>query len=214
MFIELVDSLRCVEPHEDTWLVASVSRMDGRHIVDGILGCPVCRREYPVRDGVAWFAELAQGTERLTPIVSTGDADRVTRAAALLGLSDGGGIVVLGGHWVDCAERLTELGLAHLVVLNAAPLPDTAQEVSGLCVSERLPFAAGSVRAAAIGDGLAHPRLMASVAAVLRPAGRLVGPANTQLPDGLVELARDRDDWVAERTASASAPVALRIHRR
>ena len=55
MFIELVDSLRCIVPHDDTWLVASVGRMDGRHVIDGTLGCPVCHRQFPIRDGAAWF---------------------------------------------------------------------------------------------------------------------------------------------------------------
>jgi len=55
MFIELVDSLRCLTPHEETWLVASVAEMSGRHIIDGRLGCPICRRSYPVREGVGIF---------------------------------------------------------------------------------------------------------------------------------------------------------------
>src|SRR5262245_56496034 len=107
MFIELVDSLRCVEPHADTWLVASVFRMNGRHIVEGVLGCPVCRRHYPIRSGIGWFTESsdAAATGARTSAV-TASTDVVARAAALLGLSDAGGIIVLGGHWVNCAEAL------------------------------------------------------------------------------------------------------------
>ena len=87
MFIELVDSLRCVNVHEDTWLVAAVARMDGRHIVDGTLGCPLCRREYPIRDGVGWFVDpdSARGSARLTPLSASAPEARVMRAAALLG---------------------------------------------------------------------------------------------------------------------------------
>lgn len=55
MHIELVDSLRCPVPHDDTWLVASVTRFDGRDIVDGVLGCPSCRRQYAVRRGEVDF---------------------------------------------------------------------------------------------------------------------------------------------------------------
>jgi len=215
MFIELVDSLRCVEPHEDTWLVASVFRMDGRHIVEGILGCPVCRRQYPVRDGVGWFVDSSDMDPRhVAAPPTTIDADLVARGAALLGLSDPGGIVVLGGHWVRCADAISELGPAHTVILDAMPRAESAQEISGLVVGERLPFAAGALRGVALGTESAHAERVASAAALLRPRGRLVAPVSAPLPDGVIELARDADDWVAERAATASPPVPLRLARR
>jgi len=215
VFIELVDSLRCLGAHEDTWLVAAVTRMDGRHIIEGTLGCPICRREFPVRDGIGWFTEAGPSpTVRLTQRPGPADDDRVTRAAALLGLTDGGGIVCLDPSWAGCADALTELGPAHIVLLNARPSDSSPQEVSGLAVDDRLPFAAGGVRAVALGHGAATAPLLASAAAVLRNRGRLVAPAATSVPDGVHELARDTLDWVAERTAVASPPVPLRSARR
>lgn len=214
MFIELVDSLRCVEPHEDTWLVASVFRMDGRHIVDGILGCPVCRREYPIRDGVGWFVESSDDSRRIAAPPAPADADLIARGAALLGLNDAGGIVVLGGHWVSCADAISELGPAHIVILDVMPRAESAQEISGLVVAGRLPFAAGALRGAALGAESARAERVASSAALLRPRGRLVAPVSAPLPDGVIELARDADDWVAERAATASPPVPLRLARR
>lgn len=222
MFIELVDSLRCLTPHEDTWLVAAVARMAGRHIIEGTLGCPVCRREYPVRDGVGWFAPPSPGD--VEPIVEslapTPDTDRVARAAALLGLADPGGIVVLGGGWGDCAEALAELGPAHVVVLDGAPPPGSRPEISSLRVGDRLPFAAGAVRAIALGPGVTgisagvDDTLLASAAHALRARGRLVAPSNAAVPGDVVELARDEADWVAERRVVASPPITLRSARR
>jgi hypothetical protein len=55
MHIDLVDSLRCIAKHEDSWLVAGIEQMSGRHIVEGLLGCPICRAEYVVLDAVAYF---------------------------------------------------------------------------------------------------------------------------------------------------------------
>src|SRR5687768_2022845 len=133
MFIELVDSLRCLGAHEDTWLVAAVTRMDGRHIIDGTLGCPLCRREYPIRDGVAWFVAAGPAAPGLTRASPASD-DRVMRAAALLGLTDGGGIVALGGSWADCADGIAELGPAHVVLLNRTPSATAEQTVSSLVV--------------------------------------------------------------------------------
>jgi hypothetical protein len=55
VFIPLVDSLRCIAGHEETWLVASIERSDERDIRRGFLGCPICFAEYPIRDGIAYF---------------------------------------------------------------------------------------------------------------------------------------------------------------
>ena len=152
MFIELVDSLRCLTPHEDTWLVAGVTRMDGRHIIDGTLGCPVCRREYPIVHGVAWFSVSApEAAPSLTTVVSSADERRVARAGALLGLSDAGGIVTLAGSWIDVADAVADFGAGHVVVLNAEAGESSPQEVSSLVVDDRLPFGMGSLRAAAFG---------------------------------------------------------------
>jgi len=216
MFIELVDFLRCLSPHEDTWLVAAVARMDGRHIVDGTLGCPVCRREYPITSGVAWFTDrepLADDREHLTT-VSPADDDQVTRAAALLGLTEPGGIIALGGSWTRFADAAAELGAAHVVVLNARASDSSPQEVSSLVVETKLPFSAGALRAAAFGPELAAPRLLTAAAQALRSRGRIVAPADAAVPEDVEVLARDDADWVGERTLVASPPVTLRPFRR
>jgi len=217
MFIELVDSLRCLADHEETWLVAAVTRMDGRHIVDGILGCPICKREYRVVDGVAWFTTSGEPSPAgLTPPGGPAHEDLVLRAAALMGLTDAGGIVCVGGPWVACADALAELGPAHVVTLTAQARPSGAgaEAVSALVVDDRLPFGTGAVRAVALGAELATGALVRSAVSVLRSRGRLVAPADSGVPDGVTELARDETDWVAERVAVASMPVALRSARR
>lgn len=223
MFIELVDSLRCLEPHEETWLVAAVDRRDGRHIMHGTLACPICRREYPIRDGIGWFArEPADATPHLTippgradgPADQPTDHDRFTRAAALLGLMDAGGIVVLGGPWTAVADRLPELAISHVVVLNAHPTSESPQEVSALVVDDQLPFRQTAVRACALGGATATGALLASAATALRSRGRLVAPVSAPVPAAITELARDEADWVGERAAVASPPVPLRSARR
>lgn len=219
MFIELVDSLRCLEPHEETWLVAAVDRRDGRHIMHGTLACPICRRAYPIRDGIGWFArEPAAAIPHLTIPRGRGDGpvddDRFTRAAALLGLLDAGGIVVLGGPWTEVADRLPALGVSHVVVLNAHTAPESPQEVSALVVEDQLPFRQTAVRACALGGGTATDALVASAATVLRSRGRLVAAVSARVPAAITELARDEADWVGERAAVASPPVPLRSARR
>jgi hypothetical protein len=212
MFIELVDSLRCLEPHDETWLVAAASRMEGRHLIDAVLGCPLCRRTYAVRKGTAWFSKRQPDAsdEDLTMLVADSDPAHVTRTAALLDLSQPGGIVVLGGSWGVYADAVAELGVAHVVVLNAGTSEAGAQEVSSIVVDDRLPFGATALRGVAVDGSAAFPALLSSTALSLRSRGRLVAPADAAVPDGMEVLARDDRVWVAERTVVASPPVALR----
>lgn len=212
MFIELVDSLRCLAPHEETWLVASVSAMSGRHIIEGTLGCPICRRSYPVRDGVGIFT--ADGSAPSLTNAGTASEERVMRAAALLGLTDAGGIVVLGDTWNECADALAELGPAHVVTLNVAANEAGPQGVSAIVIDDALPFASRTLRGVALGHRTATTALLSSSAERLRSRGRLVAPATVSVPDDVTELARDGDDWVAERAVVASPPVALKLGRR
>ena|SRR5689334_14854237 len=212
MFIELVDSLRCLEPHDETWLVAAASRMEGRHLVDGVMGCPLCRRTYAVRHGTAWFSKRQpdEADRDLTTLVADADPVHLTRAAALLDLSQPGGIVVLGGSWAAYADAVAGLGVAHVVVLNARASEASAQEVSSIMVDDRLPFGPAALRGVAVDGSAALPSLLSSTALLLRSRGRLVAPSDAAVPEGVEVLARDDRVWVAERTVVASPPVALR----
>jgi hypothetical protein len=216
MFIELVDSLRCLTPHEETWLVAAASRMDGRHIVDGMLGCPICRREYAIRSGTAWFtAEQPDGDGvHLTTAGTASDDAGAMRAAALLGLSEPGGIVALGGSWTTYGDVVAQLGASHVVLLNIQAGESSPQEVSSLVVDDRLPFGTGGLRGVAVDGKLASAGMLSSAAALLRSRGRLVAPADAGVPHGVEVLARDDVNWVAERTVVASPPIPLRSARR
>src|SRR5689334_16805215 len=114
MFVELIDLLRCPRPHDDTWLVASADETVGRHIVRGVLGCPVCAAEYPIRGGVADFGAAADaGLAR-----DAESEDDVMRVAALLGLAGGGGTVALGGAWQRVAAPLAELTGVRVLLLD------------------------------------------------------------------------------------------------
>lgn len=56
MHIELTEMLRCPEPHDLDVLVLSTGEMMGRMVRSGIVGCPVCRKEYPIIKGVVDFS--------------------------------------------------------------------------------------------------------------------------------------------------------------
>jgi hypothetical protein len=212
MYIELVDQLRCLQPHASSWLVAYAERMSGRDVMDGTLGCPVCAARYEVRDGVAFFG-ASTAVESRTPSAAPADGE-VERAAALLGLAEPGGFVLLEAEWSALAHPLAALTGTHAVALNPTDAVAAGDGVSVIVAPPgALPFATGALRSAALGAD-AHPELGERVAHALRARGRLVAPASAALPAGTTELARDQRHWVAERGDVASAPVPLALARR
>ena len=48
MHIELTEMLRCPELHREEYLVLSTGEMAGRMVQYGIIGSPVCHREYTI----------------------------------------------------------------------------------------------------------------------------------------------------------------------
>jgi hypothetical protein len=216
VFLELVDSLRCVRPHEDSWLIARADELVARHIVQGELGCPICEARYAVRDGVANF----RGAERAFPSETSSTAPQdasaaALRAAALLGLTEPGGLVVLAGEWSACADALH--GLAEgvqLLALDPAPTLRSGGALSLALIPDALPLAAASARGIALDAAHATPSLLAAASRALAPGGRLIAPASARVPESLQELARDDEQWVAAAPrSSVSAPVRIALKR-
>lgn len=212
MFIELVDHLRCVAPHEDTWLVLAADRMEGRRVVEGRLGCPVCRAAYAIRDEVAWIgAEPGAALPDEPAPDALALEEEAARLAALLDLREPGTRAVVGGALGHAAHHLAAATGAELLLLDPPAGVGAGEGVSVLRTGGRLPLAEQSVRGVALDERTAL--LVAEAARVTRDKGRVVAPAGMPLVAGLVELARDARQWVAEREARASAPVPLRLVR-
>lgn len=208
MFIELVDALRCPTPHEESWLVAATSRMAFRHVVDGVLGCPVCHAQYPVTRGVVDF-------RRATQSVSTRDAPaderQATRLAAFLDLTDRTGFAVLLGAWGVHAPLLRNLVDTPLIVVDPPEGTEGEPGISVLRCDGEIPLAAGAARGVAIDEGTTAR--VASAVRATRAKGRLVAPVSVALPADVTELARDEAVWVAERETAASPLVSLHVRR-
>lgn len=203
MFLPLIDRLRCLNGHEDTWLVASIDRAEERDVLEGTLGCPVCSAEYRIRDGVAVFGDVASPVDR-TP--SSADA---LRLAAALDLTDARMTAILHGSWGAHAAILRGLSPAQMLLVNP-PVGVTSGDGISIVRAPVAPVAPGWADAVAIDDG-ASDAMADSLRASLRGGGRLLAAVDTEIPPGFVELARDGDVWVAELdpSAAASPPVAL-----
>jgi hypothetical protein len=203
MFIELVDLLRCIHAHEESWLVASVDDMVGRDIVAGTLGCPVCRAEYPIRAGVADFGGWA------SPSVGAGavDPERAMRLAAALDLTDPRAVAVLHGDYAALAPLIRSFAPTRLLLVNPAVAVGPLPELSVL-IGARVALAPNGVRGLAL-DATADAPTIAALLRAVAPGGRVAGPAALPIPNGVRELARDEELWVAEREG---APM-LELHR-
>lgn len=218
MHIDLVESLRCVREHEPTWLVAVAERVEARDILSGVLGCPDCRAEYPVVQGVAYFAAPADppraGAADAGLAGGAGDGtDTALRAAALLDLVEPGGFVVLAGTWGAAAPELLALASVHVLALNAPRGLPSGGGLSVAVAPDDVPVRAGTARGVALDAANASPRQLAGAAAALRTGGRLVAPAQAPIPEGVSLLARDERHWVAERPPAAGSVVRLALGR-
>ena len=210
MFVEIVDALRCPRPHEESWLVLAARRTEDRHVLEGTLGCPVCRAEYPIHGGVADFtdATTSQHSEAgASPTLPPAD-----HLAAMLNLGDALGFAVLIGAWGTRADDLVELLDAPPLLLVEPPAGvKMGHGLSGIRAGATLPLATGAARAVA--SNSVDPARVADAARVARVGGRLVAPAESRVPEGVRELVRDASVWVGERQALPSAPVTLHVRR-
>ena len=181
--------------------------------MDGELGCHVCESHYPIRDGVADFGSWEK--ERVSVPASAPPADSAAmRLAALLGLTEPGGIVLLVGDSGSLAHPLAMMvGDTQLLVVNPVERIGIADNVSALTTSAALPLANASCRGAAVDALHATPGFLDELTRVLRSGARLIAPASVPLPVGVTELARDHQEWVAEQQRARGPIVPITLSR-
>lgn len=210
MFVELIESLRCPNDHEESPLIASALRTEARHIIDGVLGCPVCHAEFSIRDTVAEFSPRGDAGG----VFETPSQETAMRLAAFLELIDTQGFALLCSRWAIHIEPISRLTQTPIVAVNPT-IVMPVRLAAGAIRCTTIPFAAGSARAFAFDDSSSRELIASGVRAV-RAGGRILGPATLPVPDGVRELVRDETVWVGEKGAVPSAPrlVSLRKSER
>jgi len=198
--IELTEMLRCPEAHEEGFLVMSTGEMLGRMVRSGMLGCPVCGKEYPIVRGVAHFSEKGKGAAGNVQDDRATIPDAAT-LQALLDLSGPGGYVLLLGSAARHAVGLAGLmGGIHFVGVNA---PDDVEELpvlSLLACEAMIPLRQTVARAAVAGRDRLGARWLAEARRVLLPGRRLVIESESvTAPPGLTQLALGHGLFVGER---------------
>jgi hypothetical protein len=200
VFIELIDLLRCINVHEDTWLVASFREVIDRIVVEGTLGCPACSAKYEIKKGVVDFTagESVVDAEAERAHAAHGREQLATRAGAFLDATQPGATIVLAGLWAYAARDLAEIADVRVIALNAPSGVVESERVGLIRVAARIPLAANSVHGVAL-DGWFSGQAIGEAIRIVRPAGRVVGPASLPAPDSAVVLAHDDQYWVGEK---------------
>jgi uncharacterized protein YbaR (Trm112 family) len=209
MFIDLVDVLRCPNSHEETWLVLAAERIDGRYVFDGVLGCPVCKTEFPIIAGVA---RLDRGNPRRTGSLPP-DENEAVRLAALLNLSDPRGFAILIGATGSHASKLRELTEVQLLLVDPPSGVEMGAGVSGLTTDREVaahPLAYESARAIAF-DEETTAEALESRLGVVSVGARILASVSLPLPASVRELARDDRHWLGARepTSRTSGTVSI-----
>jgi uncharacterized protein YbaR (Trm112 family) len=172
MHILLTDRLACPRCGPEFGLVLLAHEVRDRRVLEGDLGCPNCREVYPVREGFAdlrppprpplgsrqvagegGLEGLGGGPEVADEEGGTGHAadpaaEEVLRLGALLGVTEGPGMLLLKGPAARHGKALAELiGQVEVVVMNPA-LHEAKEEegVSRVLGRGRIPFYSGSFR--------------------------------------------------------------------
>lgn len=201
MHILLTDTLTCPRCGPEFGLIVMADVMEERRVLEGRLGCANCRASYPIAAGVvdlvagqAGEAGEAGSAGGAAPGRGAGEGaaaaeEAAYRLAALLGVPEGAGTLLLAGVDPETAAALAGL-LPHVQVAAAAP-PGAGEPPRGpswLRLAAGFPFRGGTVRGVAMGAGAAVP--LEEAGRVLARGGRLVlDPA----PSGAAERLRELD---------------------
>jgi uncharacterized protein YbaR (Trm112 family) len=193
MFIELTDHLRCPASHPESFLVLVPDVLEGRRVLRGTLGCPVCQMEFRIVEGVADLGGPGAAGRPADP----SSRPEAGALLAFLALEGPGGFVGLIGEAARDAGGLADLlpGV-HFALVNPPDGTDASAATSVLRAA-RVPFRSRSLRGVVLGppeSGAAQWQAEA-IRAVL-PGLRAVGEGPVPLLDGFELLGIASGWWV------------------
>lgn len=177
MHLLLTDHLNCPRCGSGFGLILRADRLTERRVLEGALGCPNCRDQFPITNG---FADLRPPPRThlpdFEPVGST-DAVELEQIAALLGVAEGPGNIALVGSVARYASPLADRtpGVEVIAVAEQARGDAEREGVSRMVSGRDLPFRPKSLRALALSTGKAEilERPEALIRLVLQ-GGRLV----------------------------------------
>ena len=195
MFIELTDHLRCPEPHPEAFLVLIPGTMQGRQVVGGLLGCPVCQAEYPIRGGLVEFGVVAP-----PPAMPGPTLPEAAGLLAFLGLEGPGGYVALvGAAALEAVPLAALLPGVHLALVNP-PAGTVPSPIASVLHAPRFPLKQRSLRGAVVSAPWAlAPGWNDAVADAVLPGLRAAGEGEPPAVPGFELLGTAGGWWVGRR---------------
>lgn len=213
MHILLTDILSCPQCGPEFGLILLADRIDERRVQAGALGCANCQRKYPIHEGLADLRVREPDTAKPvqadasppgadTPTVDARDA---FRWAAMMGVTEGPGFILMAGPAAAAASAVAGMieGI-EVVVAESEPYTEQAAGLSRIAIDTALPFYSGKLRAVTLSGGVARS-LLAEGARAVGPLGRIVldpAPPDAQerlQEHGLRVMARQGTTVVAGR---------------
>ncbi len=190
MHIELTDHLRCPEDHDEAFLVLIPDQMEGRRVIAGHLGCPVCGWNTDWGDGVPVFGTAPEPATTSPPF----DAES---ALAMLGIEGPGGWLALGGRAGALAGQLTALLPDVSVVAVNPPEGVAPSDRVSVIRSAAWPIKRHAMRGVVLGeDAVDGATALGSALPGLRVVGE--GPLPT-LGTGDAVIAEAGGVWVVKK---------------
>ncbi len=177
VFFELTDLLTCPTCGPAHGLVLLVQEVEDRRVRTGWLGCPNCRHDYPVNDGVADLRLEPQAAveSRARPIDTVDDDELALKVLALMGLTEPRGFVLVDERIAHAAAALSKLApeLEVIAVSSTRGDRDDTCGVSRILADRPYPLVEFSLPGVAIAPG-GDPERVAAAARRVAAGGRLV----------------------------------------
>lgn len=173
MHLLLTDRLTCPRCGPEHGLILLAQEIVDRRVLDGEVGCSNCREHFPVIRG---YIDLRwpKGDGLADVAAPQADAQLAIKVAALLGLTDGSGFVLLAGRATAAADALSDMlkGDEWIALGNHVSNQEERTGVSRIVAnSDRLPLSTGGLRGAALDS--AHAGWLPEVARALAPEARV-----------------------------------------
>jgi hypothetical protein len=194
--------------------VLLVHEVEERRVIRGWLGCPNCRNDFPVENGVADLRREPGASG--APLPAYREEELALKVVALSGLSDGRDYLLLDERLAHAAAAIIEMApeLEVIVVRTTSDASAEQHGISRVLSDAPFPLVEYSLRGVAIAPG-GNRELVAAAARHVSTGGRLVmfDATDVDLDEaervGLAVVAEEGGTAVAERKSDPVAVVKL-----